>query len=251
MIVAIFIGIFTGLLFSIPPGPVNATIISRTMHHGSRFGFAVGLGAAIMDFIYCGGAAQIHEFLARSPIINLSFQAIGFFVLLWLGIKFFRTSPTTAHKPTGKTVHQKEMVAEHQVEKLHVKQSSIVGSVLIGIVLYVSNVAGIPEWIIVSAFWRNSGLLKEGVDINAAYALGATLGAGFWFFLVVRFLGKRIRSMKAHTIFLINRFSAIGMLVFGVYFGYQIAFKTDWGRVNERWKEGIHKKVDSTATNSK
>jgi threonine/homoserine/homoserine lactone efflux protein len=63
MIVAIIVGFVTGWLLSMPIGPVNAAAISRTLKYSARYGIAVGIGAALMDMIYCGGAAQINQFL--------------------------------------------------------------------------------------------------------------------------------------------------------------------------------------------
>lgn len=237
MITAFIIGLFTGIVFSLPIGPVNATAISRTLQYGARIGYAVGIGAAMMDFIYCGGAAQIHEFLSRSPVINLIFQSVGFVVLIWLGIKLLRQKKHLAPPLEETNIQEKEHKAEQQVKRLHVRRSSIFGSLTIGIVLYASNVAGIPEWIFVSAFWRSTGLLLDGLDYNLFFALGASSGAALWFILLVRFFAKRSRTLAPRTIALINRFSAIAMLVFGAYFGYQILFATDWGRVNSRVKE--------------
>src|SRR5687767_481465 len=87
MIIALIIGIIAGWVISMPVGPVNATAILRTLHYGAKHGFAVGIGAAVMDIIYCGGATQINAYLLDSPILNLSFQSVGFFLLVYLGIK--------------------------------------------------------------------------------------------------------------------------------------------------------------------
>ncbi len=231
MIIALIIGFITGWLISMPIGPVNATAISRTLQFGFKFGATVGVGAAIMDFIYCAGAAQIHEFLSQSPIINLVFQSVGFLVLLWLGVKLFKIKETPAVEIDKKT-HLKEENAEHRLERLHVNQSSLVGSFLIGVVLYASNVAGVPEWIFISGFWRENGVLGNGLGYNLMFATGAGLGTAGWFFTLVRYFSKRKSAFKPHTIFLINRFSSIAMLAFGVYFGYQIIFATKWALVH-------------------
>jgi threonine/homoserine/homoserine lactone efflux protein len=245
MIVALLIGFFTGVLFSFPIGPVNTAAISRTVHYGARIGYAVGIGAALMDFIYCGGAAQIHAFLSRSPVINLIFQSIGLIVLVWFGIKLLREKKGIRPEVSEESIQAKEEKAEHQVEKLHVSGSSIWGSLAIGIVLYASNVAGIPEWIFVSAFWRSTGLLKDDVGLNAFFALGAAAGAAFWFAMLVRFFARRRKTFAPTTIARINKFSAIAMLIFGVYFGYQIVFGTDWDRVNSRVHETVKERVGS------
>lgn len=234
MILALLVGFVTGWAMSMPIGPVNATAISKTLHNGFKYGMIVGLGAALMDFIYCAGAAQIHQFLSQSPLINLIFQVAGFVMLVWLGISLLRTkTQSDAAASTAEAEHREE-VAEHRIEQMHLKESSLLGSFMIGVVLYASNVAAVPEWIFISGFWRQSGALQDGLGYNLIFAVGAGLGTAGWFLLLVRYFTKRREGFKPKTIHLINRFSAYAMLVFGLYFGYQIAFVTNWQEVNTR-----------------
>src|SRR5947209_52897 len=101
-----------------PIGPVNASAISRTLKYGFAYGFSTGLGAALMDLIYCGGAAEIHQFLQASPIINLCFQMIGFCALLWIGIKTVRTAQ--ALPGTLVTEERSEDLAKIEMKRLHI-----------------------------------------------------------------------------------------------------------------------------------
>ncbi len=250
MILALIVGFISGWAISMPIGPVNAAAITRTLHYNFKHGFVVGLGAALMDFLYCAGATQINEFLARSPIINLSFQVVGFALLIFLGVKSLKTKPLAGPiEPSTKDM-KTEAKAEQRVNKLHVKKGSYLASLSVGIVLYASNVAGVPEWIFISAFWRNQGVIASDITIAITFAIGAGLGTAGWFFTLVRFFAKRSSSLKPKTLMLINRFAGIAMLGFGVYFGYQIIFKTNWTQVDKRVEEGLGKKT-SILTNSR
>jgi hypothetical protein len=117
-------------------------------------------------------------------------------------------------------------------------------------VLYASNVAGVPEWVFISAFWHNQGVPIVGFSDAIAFAIGAGLGTAGWFFTLTRYFSKRSTSLKPRTLHIINRFAGLAMLLFGVYFGYQIIFKTDWARVDERWEQEF-KQTEDTVTNSK
>jgi threonine/homoserine/homoserine lactone efflux protein len=46
-------GFFSGLLLSMPVGPVNLTIINGGAQRGFKWAVLIGLGAATMDVIYC------------------------------------------------------------------------------------------------------------------------------------------------------------------------------------------------------
>ena len=243
MIIALLVGFLSGWAISMPIGPVNAAAITRTLHYNYKHGFIVGLGAAVMDFLYCVGATQINEFLLQSPIVNLSFQVVGFALLLFLGLKSLRAQQLpNANEPTEKDIAN-ESKAEQRVDKMHMKQGSYLASLSVGIVLYASNVAGVPEWIFISAFWRNQGVIASDISIAVIFAIGAGLGTAGWFFTLVRYFAKRSHSLKPKTIMLINRFAGIAMLAFGVYFGYQIIFKTNWTQVDKRLDEGIKKGI--------
>jgi L-lysine exporter family protein LysE/ArgO len=245
MIIALLVGFGSGWLISMPIGPVNAAAITRTIHFSNRHGFLVGLGAAVMDIIYCAGATQINAFLLRSPVINLAFQTVGFALLLYLGIKSFRAEKQEhPFEPSVKDTTQ-EKKAEARVSKMHLKTASYFASFSLGVVLYASNVSGVPEWIFISAFWHNQGLELIGLPNAALFAAGAGLGTAGWFFTLTRFFSKRSATLKPATLHVINRVAGFAMLAFGVYFGYQIIFKTDWTRVNQRLDEEVKQKVGS------
>jgi L-lysine exporter family protein LysE/ArgO len=240
VILAIIIGFVTGWLVSMPIGPVNASAISRTLRYNYKYGIATGLGAALMDLVYCGGAAQIHQFLRESPIINLVFQLVGFGALVYLGIKTLRTArqqPSVQDsRHEAEVLKQTELEMQAQMAKLHIEKKGYLAPFLIGVVLYASNVAAVPEWIFISAFWRGYGLLETGVAVNAAFALGAGLGTAGWFIFLVRYIDKRQRGFKPRTLARINLGSAIALLGFGIYFGYQIVFVTDWNAVTKSFR---------------
>jgi threonine/homoserine/homoserine lactone efflux protein len=207
---------------SMPIGPVNAAAISRTLKYSYRYGVAVGVGAAIMDVIYCGGAAQINEFLVASPIINLCFELVGFGALLILGIRQLRSKPTI-HEPIKQPQDEgrSERVTEAAVKRMNLQSKSLFGPLAIGIVLYATNVMAVPEWIIISGLWRSWGVLGVGVNINVAFALGAGTGTLGWFMALTRWIARHHRGFKAATLSKINLGTSIAMLVFAAYFGYK------------------------------
>ena len=47
-------GLITALMFSsIPVGPINLTILNEGSQRGFRWALFIGLGAAVMELIYC------------------------------------------------------------------------------------------------------------------------------------------------------------------------------------------------------
>jgi L-lysine exporter family protein LysE/ArgO len=244
VIVAVIIGFITGWLISMPLGPVNAAVISRTLHKSIGYGLSVGVGAAAMDIIYCGFAAQIHQFLVSSPIINLSFQIIGFFALVFVGVKTFKTKAMP--NVSAATEERSEELAQLELKRLHVSPTGYLESFTVGVVLYASNLAGVPEWIFISALWRSYGILAQGIQVNAAFAIGAGFGTAGWFTVLTRFISKRKRGFKKKTLTRINTAAGGALILFGIYFLYQIIFLTNWQEVTGAVKkntEQIEKSV--------
>jgi len=234
---------------SMPIGPVNAAAISRTLKYSYRYGVAVGVGAAVMDIIYCGGAAQINQFLVESPVINLGFELVGFGALLVLGIKQLRSKP--AHEelenlPPDEGIS--ERVTEAAMKRMHLEKKSLFGPLTIGVVLYATNVMAVPEWIIISGLWRSWGVLGNGVDINVVFALGAGVGTLGWFIVLTRWISRHHRGFKPATLTKINLGTSIAMLVFAAYFGYQILFNTNWHNVTTHAVENTDTILDSLGT---
>jgi threonine/homoserine/homoserine lactone efflux protein len=249
LIVALIIGAMTGWLMSMPIGPINAAVISRTIKYSARFGVAVAIGAGIMDVIYCGGAAQINEFLVESPVINLFFEFAGFSALLILGIRQL-TAKTVAHDPSSTDTlrdnpDRSERVADAAIHRMHLEKKSLLGPFTIGILLYATNVMAVPEWIIVSGLWRSWGLLGSGFDINASFALGAGAGTIGWYLVLIRWISKRRRGFKPATLQKINLGTSIAMLAFAAYFAYAILFETHWGEVQSHFIHNTGSIIDS------
>src|SRR5260221_5841075 len=87
-ILAALTGLISGLLLSIPVGPVNLTI----MNEGARRGFAwasmIGLGAVVMEVIYCAVAFTGFASFFEKGYIKAAMELFSFVFMLFLGVKF-------------------------------------------------------------------------------------------------------------------------------------------------------------------
>ena len=96
--ILIFIkGIITGILVSIPLGPIGIILIQRTMNNGLRSGVVSGLGIATADTFYGILAAYGLTFITNFLIAQqTSFKIFGGIILLILGIKLLKSNPIQA-----------------------------------------------------------------------------------------------------------------------------------------------------------
>jgi threonine/homoserine/homoserine lactone efflux protein len=238
MIAALLTGFVTAWVMSMPIGPLNAAVISRTLKYGTRYGTIIGIGASLMDLVYCAGSAQINQFLVESPVINVLFQASGSIALLVLGIKQLRApdagKPMNYDEAAQRVEGDENERAEMTVARMHVKRKGYLGAMMIGILLYATNVAAVPEWIIVAGLWRGWGILSNGVIYNLLFAIGAALGTTAWYSTLIRWINKRQRGFKPTTLSKINIGAGIAMLAFSAYFALEIAINTDWHVIADR-----------------
>src|ERR1017187_900674 len=75
-------GFLSGMLLSIPVGPVNLTIINEGTRRGFLRALLVGLGAATMDVIYCTIAFTGFSSFFKIRIIKTLMEVFTFKVLM-------------------------------------------------------------------------------------------------------------------------------------------------------------------------
>src|SRR5215831_2355347 len=88
IIIAAATGLISGLLLSIPVGPINLTILNEGARRGFKWGLLIGMGATTMEGIYCFIAfTGFASFFTRGTVKTI--MELGSFVfMLYLGIRF-------------------------------------------------------------------------------------------------------------------------------------------------------------------
>src|SRR5215510_4601723 len=126
-LLAALTGLISGLLLSIPVGPINLTIMNEGARRGFYWALMIGLGATAMEVIYCFIAfTGLASFFDRGYIKAI--MELGSFVfMLYLGIKFLRTKTVEA------AVHMEatdkiEARLQHEIEgRLHPTSAFMTG----------------------------------------------------------------------------------------------------------------------------
>src|SRR4051812_45287680 len=84
----IFVGFVCSLMLSMVPGPINLTILNEGAQRGFKWALLVGLGASVMEAIYCTIAfTGFSSFFDHGPI-KATMEVFTFVFLLFLGFKF-------------------------------------------------------------------------------------------------------------------------------------------------------------------
>src|SRR5215467_12757667 len=81
-------GFISGLLLSIPVGPINLTILNEGARRGFFWAMLIGLGATTMEVIYCFIAFTGFASFFTQGYVKAAMELFSFVFLLFLGVKF-------------------------------------------------------------------------------------------------------------------------------------------------------------------
>src|SRR5438874_7389368 len=98
ILLAALTGFLSGLLLSIPVGPINLTIMNEGARRGFYWAFMIGLGATAMEVIYCFIAFTGFASFFQRGYIKAAMELFSFVFMLFLGVKFL-FAKSTAHTP--------------------------------------------------------------------------------------------------------------------------------------------------------
>src|SRR5512139_1522662 len=117
-------GFVAGLLLSIPVGPINLTIMNEGARRGFKWALLIGLGATVMEVIYCFIAFTGFASFFERGYIKAAMELFSFVFLLFLGIKFLMAKSAAHPVPLGKVAGRFEVRVE---EKLHPHSAFMTG----------------------------------------------------------------------------------------------------------------------------
>src|SRR2546423_1524405 len=88
LLVAGLTGFLSGVILSIPVGPINLTIMNEGARRGFFWAFMIGLGATGAEVFYCFIAfTGLASFFSKG-LIKAGMELLSFVFMLFLGIKF-------------------------------------------------------------------------------------------------------------------------------------------------------------------
>src|SRR5256885_264760 len=87
-VIAAITGFISGLVVSIPVGPVNLTIMNEGARRGFRWAVLIGLGATLMEILYCAVAFTSFASFFSKGYVEAAMQIFSFVFMLFLGMKF-------------------------------------------------------------------------------------------------------------------------------------------------------------------
>ena len=167
-------GLISGLLLSIPVGPINLTILNEGARRGFKWAALIGLGATVMEVIYCFLAfTSFASFCTRSHVKPVM-QLLGFGFISFIGIKFLLASSVQA-----RPVRLGEAAArfEARLEERLQPHSAFVT----GLVRVMGNVGVLVFWVFLALYFISHGWVTPDWPGKLACVAGVAVGTGAWF----------------------------------------------------------------------
>jgi threonine/homoserine/homoserine lactone efflux protein len=217
-------GFFSGLLLSMPVGPVNLTIINEGARRGFKWALLIGLGAATMDVIYCTIAFTGFSSFFGNRMVKASMEVFTFVFMLFLGVRFLTAKTVVAPTQFGAAASR---IEERIGEKLHPHSAFMIGfSRVLG------NVGVLLFWIVAAAYFMSHEAyftsyewVEDTIAAKTAFIAGVALGANLWFCALSYGVARKRRQFSEQTLLRMERFSGICLLGIGLYDGVHIAWQ--------------------------
>ena len=205
-------GFVSGLLLSIPVGPVNLTILNEGARLGFFWAMMIGLGATAMEVIYCFLAfTGFASFFSRG-YIKAAMEVFSFVFMLFLGVKFLVTTsvsqPPVDFGPTADKL-------EHELEE-RIKPHS---AFMRGFVRVMGNLGVLVFWIILAANFISKEWVTPDWPGKLGCVTGVALGTASWFVGLSWAVSLGHGKFSEKTLLRMEHLSGFGLLALGLIHG--------------------------------
>jgi threonine/homoserine/homoserine lactone efflux protein len=215
ILVAGLTGFVSGLLLSIPIGPINLTIVNEGARRGFLWAALIGLGATVMEIIYC--------FIAFTSLAALFTDGFTRFLeagsvvfMLYLGIKFLLAkSPQPV--PFGTAAARFEARLEQRLQP-H-------SAFMTGLVRVMGNLGVLAFWVVLATNFISRNLVRPDWPGKCACVAGVGLGTGLWFLALSWLVSLGKGKFSERTMLKMQRVSGIILVAIGLVNGCFILWK--------------------------
>jgi len=203
-LIAAFTGFVSGFLVSIPVGPINISIVNEGARRGFGWAFLIGLGATIMEVIYCAIAFAGFTPLFDSRVVKATMELVSFLLMLFLGVKYLLAHSLPA---TTRSIESFE-------HRLHPHTAFWTG-----FVRCLGNPGVLLFWITISATFISHDWMDDTWQSKGACLLGVTLGCFSWFTLLSFLVSRGHGRFSTSTLLRMSQFSGASLLIVSLVMG--------------------------------
>jgi len=209
-LVAVLTGLISGILLSIPVGPVNLTILNEGARRGLIVALLISAGAVLMEVIYCAIAFTGFAALFSGPVMKASMELASFVFMLYLGVRFL----------SARTVQSVSKVEERIELKLHPHSAFMIGFVRV-----MGNPGVLLFWIILAANFISHDWVQPTWESKLSCVAGVAVGTSAWFLALCWAISLGHGKFSDKTLLRMEHFSGIGLLLLAVGHGVHIVYQ--------------------------
>jgi len=217
ILLALIAGFVCALMFaSIPVGPINLTILNDGAQRGFSWAFFIGLGAAVMDAIYCAisftGLSQFFD----HGFVKAFMQVMSFVFLLFLGFKFLLAETVKVHSKLDTAAEKLEARIEL---KIHPHSAFATGFVRV-----LANLGVLVAWVVLAANLMSHDLVDEAWLPRVACVAGVFTGTMVWFLILSYGVSRGHGKFGEKTLLRLQHVSGLCLISTAVIEGVKIAW---------------------------
>ena len=217
ILVAALTGFFSGLLLSIPVGPINLTIINEGARRGFKWAAMIGLGATVMELFYCFIAFTGFASFFSGRIIKAAMELFSFVFMLFLGVKFLLAKQVQS--PTQ--ILDGSTRIEQSIEQRLRPHSAF----MTGLVRVMGNPGVLLFWIILAANFISREWVEPNWPSKLACIGGVAVSVGLWFFGLSWAVSLGHRKFNEKTLLRMEHGSGVGLLLLAFAHGAHIIWQ--------------------------
>jgi len=211
-------GFVCALIFaSIPVGPINLTILNEGARRGFRWAFFIGLGATVMDSIYCTVSfTGLAQFFTQG-FVKALMQVMSFVFLLFLGFKFLLAQ--TVKVPT-KLDSASERLEARIEQKIHPHSAFATGFIRV-----FANLGVLVAWVVLSANLMSHDFVQNEAAARTCCVAGVFTGTILWFVILSYGVSRGHGKFGEKTLLRLQHVSGLCLITTAVVEGMQIAWR--------------------------
>jgi threonine/homoserine/homoserine lactone efflux protein len=218
ILAAVLTGFLSGLLLSIPVGPINLTILNEGARRGFKWAALIGLGATVMEVIYCFIAFTSFASFFTRGIVKAAMELFSFVFLLFLGIKFLAAKSVQA--PPVRLGHAADRIESRVEERFHPHSAFMTGLVRV-----MGNVGVLVFWIILAANFISREWVTPDWPGKLSCVAGVALGTGLWFVGLSWVVSLRHGRISEKTLLRMEHASGWGLVILALIHGGTIMWQ--------------------------
>jgi threonine/homoserine/homoserine lactone efflux protein len=217
ILIAGLTGLISGLLLSIPVGPINLTILNEGARRGFKYAALIGLGATTMEVIYCFVAFTGFASFFTRGYVKAAMELFSFVFMLFLGLKFLLSRSVQEPVHLSAAADRIEEQLEH---RLHPHSAFMTGLVRV-----MGNVGVLVFWIILAANFISREWVTPDWPGKLACVAGVAIGTGAWFSGLSWAVSLGHGKLSEKTLLRMEHGSGVGLLILALIHGGTIIWQ--------------------------